>query len=44
MSGAESVLRAKGDVTSADRIERAKCFSGTGACTGKYAVQRAQRD
>lgn len=44
MSGAESVLRAKGDVTSADRIERAKCFSGTGACTGKYVVQRAQRD
>jgi opacity protein-like surface antigen len=42
MGGAESALRAKGNVKGADRIARAKCFSGMGACSGKYAAQREQ--
>ena len=42
MSGAEDVLRARGNIKGADRIARAKCFSGVGACTPKYAAQRAK--
>ena len=42
MSGAEGALLAKGNVKGADRIARARCFSGMGACNAKYAKQRAQ--
>ena len=37
MGGAEAVLKARGDTRGADRIARARCLSGIGACTGKYA-------
>ena len=42
MGGAESALRAKGNIKGADRVARARCFSGIGACSEKYAAQRAQ--
>ena len=42
INGAESVLRAKGDAKGADRIARARCFSGIGRCTPKFAGQRAR--
>lgn len=37
MGGAEQVLRERGNVKGADRIARARCLSGLGACTGKHA-------
>ena len=42
MSIAEFELRAKGDDKGADRIARARCFSGVGACSEKFAAQRAR--
>jgi len=42
MGSAEAVLRAKGNISGADRIARAKCFSGIGPCSEKYAAQRAR--
>jgi hypothetical protein len=39
MTGAESTLRAKGDVKGAARINRAMCLSGLRNCTGKYAIK-----
>jgi hypothetical protein len=42
MGGAEQALLAKGNAKGADRIARAKCFSGTGACNEKYGAQRAR--
>ena len=37
MGGAEDVLKARGDERGANRIARARCLSGLGRCTGKYA-------
>ena len=37
MGGAEEVLKSRGDTRGVDRVARARCFSGIGACTGKYA-------
>jgi hypothetical protein len=42
MGSAEAALIAKGNVKGADRIARAKCFSGTGACNAKYGALRAR--
>jgi hypothetical protein len=42
MGGAEAALIAKGNVKGADRIARAKCFSGTGACNAKYGALKAR--
>lgn len=42
MGGAEAALIAKGNVKGADRIARAKCFSGTGVCNAKYGALKAR--
>lgn len=42
MGSAEAALAAKGNIKGADRIARAKCFSGTGPCNAKYGAMRAR--